>query len=189
MKTDSISGVILAGGESRRMGCRKAFIAIDGKKMIDIVLEKLSRLFSEIIIVTDRKEDFLHYECKVVEDIVKGCGPLGGIYTGLKEVSTDRAFLVACDMPYLHEGLISRLIADPDLKSYECIIPKHAKGIEPLHAIYSRQILPKAERLLNAGKLSLRDLFANCSCNYIEVDENEVISFVNINTPSDLKSS
>ncbi len=168
------------------MGYPKAFLEIDGRKMIDIILEKLSQFFTEIMIVTDKNVEFLSCECRVIEDIIEGSGPLGGVYTGLREISGEAGFFVACDMPYLHEGLVSRLIAEVDLTRYECIVPKHSKGIEPLHAIYSRQILPKVEKTLNMGKLSFRELFADCSCKYIHVDESETSSFVNINTPEDL---
>ena len=181
-----ISGVILAGGRNSRMGCRKAFLEIGGKKMIDVILGKLRQFFAEVIIVTDKKGDFVHHECRVIEDIIEGCGPLGGVYTGLREIAGGAGFFVGCDMPYLHERLVSRLIAEVDLARYECIVPKHSKGIEPLHAIYSRQILPKVERALSSGKLSFRELFADCSCKYIDVDETEISSFVNINTPEDL---
>lgn len=185
-RSDNIWGVILAGGMSSRMGCPKPFLEIGGRKIIDIILEKMKQFFTEIIIVTQRKEGFLRCECKVIEDIVKGCGPLGGIYTGLKEISGEGAFFVACDMPYLHNDLISRIIESGDLKNYECIVPKHPKGIEPLHAIYSIRILPKVETALSAGELSLRDLLAKCRCRYIHVGQGEISSFVNINRPSDL---
>ncbi len=181
-----ISGVILAGGQNSRMGCRKAFLEIGGKKMIDVILGKLKQFFTEVIIVTEKNGDSLYCECRVIEDIIEGCGPLGGVYTGLREISGEAGFFVGCDMPYLCEGLVSRLIAEVDLARYECIVPKHSKGIEPLHAVYSRQILPKVERALSSGKLSFRELFADCSCKYIDVDETEISSFANINTPEDL---
>lgn len=186
MRANNISGVILAGGANKRMGCPKAFLEIGGKKMIDIVLEKLRQFFMEVIIVTDKNADSLRYECKVIEDIIKGRGPLGGVCTGLREISGEAGFFVGCDMPYLHGGLLSRLVAEVDLARYECVVPKHSKGIEPLHAIYSRQILPKVEKTLNMGKLSFRELFADCSCKYVDVDESEISSFVNINTPEEL---
>ncbi len=181
-----ISGVILAGGRNSRMGYPKAFLEIGGRKMIDIILGKLKQFFTEVIIVTDKNGDSLHCECRVIEDVIEGCGPLGGVCTGLREISGEAGFFVGCDMPYLHGGLVSRLIAEVDLTRYECVVPKHSKGIEPLHAVYSRQILPKVEKTLNMGKLSFRELFADCSCKYIDVDQSEISSFVNINTPEDL---
>ncbi len=186
MKISDVSGIILAGGDSKRMGCPKPFLEICGKRMIDIVLGKLRQIFTEVIIVTDKKEAFLNQDCKVIEDVIKDCGPLGGIYTGLNEIDSSAAFFTACDMPNLHNELILRLIDSTDLKRYECTVPKHSKGIEPLHAVYSRQVLPKVEKILSSGKLSLREVLANCRCKYVDVDENELSSFININTPDDL---
>jgi molybdopterin-guanine dinucleotide biosynthesis protein A len=186
-----ISGIILAGGKSTRMGQAKPFLMMNGKRMIDVVVEKLKELFSEVVIVTDGKGEFAGLGCRVVEDVVKGCGPLGGIYTGLREVSGDGAFFAACDMPFLHKGLISRLIDLTDFENYECVVPRHSKGlpqkrIEPLHAVYSGRIVPAIEKSLGAGKLSLRELLANCRCKYVDVGEDEVGSFTNVNTPEDL---
>lgn len=185
-----ISGIILAGGKSSRMGQAKPFLMMNGKRMIDVAAEKLKELFGEVVIVIDRKEEFAGLGCRVVEDIVKGCGPLGGIYTGLREVSGDGAFFAACDMPFLHKGLISRLIKLTDFENYECVVPRHSaatlKRIEPLHAIYSKQIIPAIEKSLNAGRLSLRELLADCRCKYADVGEDEVCSFTNVNTPEDL---
>ena len=186
-----IPGIILAGGKSRRMGQAKPFLMMNGKRMIDVAAEKLKELFSEVVIVTDRKGEFAGLGCKVVEDIVKGCGPLGGICTGLRGIAGDGAFFVACDMPFLHKGLILRLIDLTDFENYECVVPMHSKGlpqkrIEPLHAIYSKQIIPAIEKSLGAGRLSLRELLADCRCKYVDVEEDEVCSFANINTPEDL---
>lgn len=193
MKISDVSGIILAGGGSKRMGYPKPFLEICGKRMIDIVLEKLRQIFTEVIIVTDKKKAFLvayesvkFQDCKVIEDVIKDCGPLGGIYTGLSEINSSAAFFVACDMPNLHNELILRLIDSTDLKRYECTVPKHSGGIEPLHAVYSRQVLPKVEKILSSGKLSLREVLVNCRCKYVDVDENEVSSFININTPDDV---
>ena len=172
------------------MGYPKPFLEICGKRMIDIVLWKLRQIFTEVIIVTDKKKAFLaaflNQDCRVIEDVIKDCGPLGGIYTGLSEIDSSAAFFVACDMPNLHNELILRLIDSTDLKRYECTVPKHSKGIEPLHAVYSRQVLPKVEKLLSSGKLSLREVLVNCRCKYVDVDENEAFSFININTPDDV---
>lgn len=180
-----VAGVILAGGRSSRMGHPKPFIEISGRRMIDIILEKLKCLFDEILIVADKEKDFSSYGCRAVTDKIKGCGPLGGIYTGLKEMFSEAGFFVACDMPYLDTALISEIITEVDFDN-ECVIPKHSKGIEPLHAVYSRGILPKIKLLLDDRKLSLRELLADCSCKYIDVEASRARSFININTEEDL---
>ena len=169
------------------MECPKAFIELDGRKMIDIILGKMRYVFSEVMIVTDEKKGFSSCDCVVVEDVVRGLGPLGGIYTGLKKISGEAGFFVACDMPYLNSQLISRIVSEIDLNGCECVVPRHSKGIEPLHAIYSVGILPKVEKALKNGNLSIREILIGCRCRYIEVVGDEKNSFMNINTQEDFE--
>lgn len=190
MRYKNISGIILAGGKSRRMGFFKPFLVIDGRRMIDVIIDKLRPFFGEMMVVTDNKDRFAEdKDVKVVEDIVKECGPLGGIYTGLKKMSKESAFFIACDMPFLHNGLIERIL-DIAVSSdaEEVILPCGAEGkMEPLHAVYSRKILKKVERALAEKRLAIKDFLKDCDCKYIEVREDERKSFANINTKGDLK--
>ena len=218
MRYRNISGIILAGGKSRRMGAFKPFLEIEGKRMIDVIIDNLRPFFREIIIVTDDKDKFLYeisklpltsirgnenslkgggrWGCnlseykkiKVVEDLVKDCGPLGGIYTGLKKMSEERGFFVACDMPFLHNGLIKRILdATAKDSMQDAALPYVGGELEPLCAVYSKRILPKIKIALKQKKLSIKDFLKDCRCKYIEVREDERRSFVNINTLEDLK--
>ena len=182
------SGIILAGGKSSRMGHPKAFLTVKGKRMIDIILEVFYSLFEEILIITDDQSQFKGFKgVKVIQDLVKDCGPLAGIYTGLKAISKDKAFFVACDMPFLHIGLINKLLDISRKGSYSCIIPYSNKGAEPLHAVYSKSILLELENSLGRGELSVKQFLRHCNCKYIKSQEEESSSFFNINTPEDLK--
>lgn len=170
------------------MGIPKANLLLNGKRIIDIILDALEPLFDEIFIVTDDKTKFEKIKgVKVIEDLVKGSGPLAGIYTGLKISSNNLAFVSACDMPFLRKGLIKRLLDIALEDKYDCIVPKSSRGIEPLHAVYARNNLPLIERLLKEGTFSVRELFNRCNCKYLEVDQKQARSFVNLNTPQDLK--
>lgn len=185
---NAISGVILAGGRSNRMGFPKSNLLVKGKRIIDITLEVLQTFFDEIFIVTDDRKQIGQIKgANVVEDLVKGCGPMAGIYTGLKVISNDRAFFVACDMPFLHPGLISRLLDSAKDGSLDCVIPHSDKGIEPLHAVYAKSILAGLEDALSRGELSIRQLLHRYNCKYIKSRKEELSSFFNINTPEDLK--
>jgi molybdopterin-guanine dinucleotide biosynthesis protein A len=156
----NISGAILAGGKSSRMGINKAFLDVKGKRIIDRIIDLFSALFTEIIIVTENSHNFKEFRnAHIVEDIYKLQGPLGGIYTGLKESFTENVFFTACDMPFLHIGLISRLCVVADSGLYDCVIPCSSRGIEPLCGI----------------------------CKYLETSLEESISFYNINTKEDLE--
>jgi len=187
MRAD-FSGVILAGGRSSRMGHPKAFLPLKGRRMIDIILEVFYSLFDEILIVTDDTTKFVDFRgVEVIQDLVKGCGPLGGIYTGLKAISREKAFLVACDMPFLHSELIERLLLASVENKYDCVVPSSFKGSEPLHAVYSTRILPIIEDLLRGKDLSLNQLLKRCHCKYVKVENKDISSFVNVNTPEQLQ--
>ena len=190
MRYRNVSGIILAGGKSRRMGVFKPFLLIEGRRMIDVIIDKLRPFFGEIMIVTDNKNKFLGFkDVRVVEDLVKECGPLGGIYTGLKEMSDESGFFIACDMPFLHNGLIERIL-DATVEGgriQEVVLPLVEGKIEPLHSVYSKRILPKIKTALEQKRLSIKDFLKDCRCKYVEVREDERKSFANINTREDLK--
>jgi len=188
VKQKDISGAILAGGKSTRMGIPKCSLSVGGKRVLDSVLDVFGGFFDEILVVTDDANRFAKLPgVKVVEDVVPGCGPLGGIYTGLTYSSRERVFFAACDMPYLHIGFIKRLLAASLEGRFDCIIPRNDKGLEPLHAVYSRAILPEIKKSLERGRLSIAEAIAPCSCKFIEARPDELVSFFNINTPEDLK--
>ena len=184
---EDISVVILAGGKSSRMGTSKAFLGINGKRFIDITLDRLKPLFKEIIIVTNDKSSFDEVGgVSIVEDLIKEQGPLAGIYTALREISQDSALCVACDMPFLDEGLIRRLLKLARENSGCVIVPKSERGLEPLHAIYPRECHLAAKESLDSNKLSLRDFLNKCSCKFVNVNEEEAHSFLNINSISNI---
>ena len=122
-----------------------------------------------------------------MEDLVKECGPLGGIYTGLKKMSKESAFFIACDMPFLHNGLIEKILdatAEGDMQ--DAILPLVDGEIAPLCAVYSKKILLKIKIALKQKRLSIKDFLKDCHCKYIEVSKDERKAFLNINTPEDL---
>ena len=183
-----ISGIILAGGKSRRMGRDKAFLKIKGKRLIDITLALFKTLFDRILIVTDDKSRFKGLAgVTVCEDLVRERGPLAGIYTGLLASPYDKAFFAACDMPHLDPGLIGRMLDLARASDADCLVPLTSRGPEPLFAIYSKRLLPKIEAALKTEDLSLRGLLKECGCRYVQVSDPESLCFANINTPRDLK--
>jgi len=192
---NDITGVILAGGKSSRMGSRKEFISVNGNTMLDGLLDVLRPLFCEILVVADDKKRFSNLtragatSVKVIEDLIKERGPLGGIYTGLRAASSEKAFFVACDMPFLHNALIRRLLDCAKRSDDECVVPRSDRGIEPLHAVYSRKIIQRIEDLLKGDDLSIIKLIERCECKYVDVGRGEASSLVNINTHQDLKET
>jgi molybdopterin-guanine dinucleotide biosynthesis protein A len=184
-----ITGIILAGGRNRRMGQNKAFLLVEGRRIIDRTSSLFAELFEEIILVTNSPLDYLDLNLRTVTDLRPGCASLGGVYTGLFHASHPHAFVAACDLPFLNQTLIQHLC---NLRAgFDIVIPRTVDGLEPLHAVYSRRCLPFMEELLQAGNLKILDFLPRVKCR--EVGPAELLpfdprlsSFFNVNTPEDL---
>ena len=186
-----ISGVILAGGSNKRFGgITKANVVIDGEAIISRIISTISDLFDEIIIVTNKPEEFQEFiQYKIIEDQYLKAGPLGGIHAALKASSEDAIFVFAGDMPFLDKEIISDQINEFNMTEHDVFIPKIDQFIEPLHAIYSKSVLNHLERYLLEGKSrAVRDFLSEVNAGYLKMTKNEKnkIAFANINSPSDL---
>ena len=185
----NFSGIILSGGKSTRMGENKAFIEIEGIPIIHRIHSLFQRLFEEVIIVTDQKKIFQELNAEVYEDLIPNRGVLGGLYTGLFFSSFPFSFCVACDMPFLKESVIKFLIENID--SYDVVVPKTQDGLQPLHAIYSKNCLEPVKKIIDEGKFRIIDLYWMVKVKIVEEQELSPFdpmreSFVNVNTPREL---
>ncbi len=188
-EVNDVGGIILAGGQSLRMGTNKALIQIHGQRLIDRVAAILLRIFPEVIIIGDNLGPHSPFNLPCFQDLLPGTGSLGGIYTGLSRSRSPRAFCVACDMPFLSVPLIHYLIrVDPVA---DVVIPRTHEGVQPLHAVYSRKCIPFIRNLLDQNRLKIIDFFHQVRVR--EVGEEEMCqhgwtltSFFNINTREDL---
>jgi molybdenum cofactor guanylyltransferase len=186
-----VSGILLAGGASRRMGgVNKALLKVGKLRVVERVADTLSRVFSEVIVVTNTPDDFRFLSLPMFGDIKPGYGSLGGLYTGLRVCTGDYGFVAACDMPFLNEENIMRMVAL--IEDYDVIIPKISQHWEPLHAIYSKRCIPRIEELLAAGDLKMINLFSDVKVRDVPAEElrrcdPELLFTVNLNTPEDLK--
>jgi molybdopterin-guanine dinucleotide biosynthesis protein A len=191
MKRD-ITGIILAGGKNSRMGINKAFLEIDGTRLIDNILAVYQKIFSEIIIVTNDPLSYTEFsETLIVTDIYKEKGALGGIYTGLFYATYDYSFVTACDMPFLNEDFIIYLTGQAG--KHDIIVPELPEGFQPLHAIYSRNCLSHIKKLLIADKLKIAGFYKEVRLLSIPEEKIKPFNkdgrlFLNVNTPEDLKA-
>ena len=186
-----ISGVILAGGSSKRFGgTTKANVVINGETIISRIISTISDLFVEIIIVTNKPEEFQEFiQYKIVKDQYLKAGPLGGIHAALKASSEDAIFVFAGDMPFLDKEIISDQINEFSKRQHDVFIPKVDQLIEPLHAIYRKSVLNHLERFLLEGKSrAVRDFLSEVNVGYLQIPKTEKtkIAFANINSSSDL---
>jgi molybdopterin-guanine dinucleotide biosynthesis protein A len=184
-----ITGIILAGGKNLRMGKNKAFLEINGQRIIDRTKQLFVDLFDEVFLVANSTLDYLDLNLRVVSDLFPGGGALGGIYSGLFHASHSHAFVAACDMPFLNKALISHLSALSP--GYDIVIPKMEDGWQPLHAVYSPKCLPFMEDLLQKKNLKIIDFFPKVKKREVTTEEilpfdPQLVSFLNINTPEDL---
>ncbi|HOM43322.1 MAG TPA: molybdenum cofactor guanylyltransferase, partial [Bacillota bacterium] len=141
------TAIILAGGKSSRMGFDKQFLKLRDKYVIEIIAEKLEKVFSEIIIVTGRPEEYAKYGFKLVEDEVRNFGPLAGIHVGLKNSGSIYNYVVACDMPFINLKYIRymmQLIEESD-GCVDGVITKLGDWIEPFNAFYSQNLIGRIE--------------------------------------------
>lgn len=187
-----MTGIILAGGKNSRMGTNKAFLEIDGIRLIDNIIAVYQKIFSEIIIVTNNPLSYIEFiDAAIVTDIYKGKGPLGGIYTGLFYSKNDYAFISACDMPYLNKDFIDYLTAQTG--KHDIIVPELPEGFQPLHAIYSQNCLSHIKKLLIADKLKITGFYKDVRLLSIPEEKIKPFNkngrlFLNINTPEDITS-
>ena len=185
-----ISCIVLAGGESKRLGTDKGFLQIGDRFLIEDITEKMARIGDEVIIVTNSPHRYSYLNTRLVGDIYPGKGALGGIYSGLRAARHDYSLAVACDMPFLDLSLLRYMILLSP--GQDVVIPRVGGLTEPLHAIYSKECLQPMERLLLAGGRRIIDFFPEVRVRYIEEQEIKLfdpqcLSFFNINTPADLE--
>lgn len=187
-KIAGITGVILAGGESRRMGCDKSLLPVEGARFIDHIHRRLSALFDEVIIVTNSPSLYQDIPCRKVPDIYYAKGSLAGIHSGLCHARHERVFVVACDMPFLNAEVIRDLCAHAE--QGEVVIPQSPRGPEPLHALYHKSCLPAIEEALDQGRRRIVAFFPAVQVHEVALAEltehdAEGHSFRNINTPEE----
>jgi len=187
----NITAIILAGGKSTRMGQEKSLILFSGKPLIEVLIDKLSRIFNNLMIITNKPDLYKKYGIEIHTDLLKNHGSLGGIYTGLFYSKTNYNFICACDMPFLNESLIKFMLKKAE--SYDVLIPQHNTRLEPLSAIYSKSCIAPIKEQLSKSNLKITDFFPSVEVKTIT--ENEITSFdaegksfVNINTREDYKT-
>ena len=186
------TAVILAGGNSSRMGFDKQFLNINKKRLMDIQINKLRQEFQEIIVVSNRLNQYKNVSYKVVCDEIIGIGPLGGIHAGLKNSESEYAYLIACDMPIINNDYIRFMKEKVNNNIDVCAcITKRGDRVEPFNGLYSTSLLEKIEENIAKKHYSIFALLNNTKTIYIEEYEAKKYSrnldmFINLNNIEDL---
>lgn len=187
-----MTGVILAGGQSRRMGFNKAFIEIGGTTIIKRAITVFNEVFDEVFIAAG---DVLLYEgldTRVVSDVYKDAGSLGGVYTALFHSSANHAFVAACDMPFLDAACIKKVINARFHGKFDAATPFISGRTHPMHTFYSKRCMKHIEAMINEGNLRITDLFDRVRTRQMTADAFAGLdieaSVMNVNTQEELKA-
>ncbi|MBU9713777.1 molybdenum cofactor guanylyltransferase [Evansella tamaricis] len=188
-----ITGIILAGGKSSRMGKNKALLPIQGVITIERLKRELEKTVSCVIVVANDVNQYSFLEIAIVGDIEKGKGPLGGIHSGLSASHTEWNLISACDMPFVNLTIIEGLKLELK-EEYDAIIPKIRGQIHPLFGMYRKSSLPIIRQSLIENRLRIIDILSQWRVRYVTEDEflglglNELElekAFYNMNYPED----
>lgn len=187
-RISDVTGVILAGGQSSRMGSNKALLPYRGGRFIEAIHRLFAEIFTEVLLVTNSPGQYEFLPCRKVPDLYAGMGVLAGIHSGLYHSSSPAIFAVACDMPYLVEGLIRHLAGRADAGGV--LIPESPGGFEPLHAVYGKGCLAAIEATLLRGQRRIVSFFDRTNVSRMNLEQvayfdPAFVSFININTPDD----
>ena len=181
-----VTGVLLAGGRSTRMGCDKVRIEVSGQTVFSRALDLLQQLFSRVIIAGNRP-DLALPGIPAIPDIYPGSA-LGGLYTGLKSAETDWIFVTPCDMPYPDNHIVDLLFRLHE--GADAVVPQTPGGYEPVFAFYHKRCLPVFEDALKRGRKSIFALYPQLNVRVLEwwkMPADWEKSMLNINTPEDLE--
>lgn len=174
---------ILAGGKSSRMNYNnKALLLFKEKTFIESIIYE-GKDFNEVIIISNNKEDYTQFDLKIFNDIYLGHGPLAGIHSALKNARNDKVLCIACDMPLITKDIL-KFISDIN-EEYEVLAPKINEKLQPLCAIYSKELIFRIEEALINNENKLKKFIMSTKYKVLEDKKYKVLSereFSNINT-------
>lgn len=180
-----ITAIILAGGQSSRMGRDKGLLPFRGKMLVEYVMGAALELTKELILVTadPAYADFGH---PCVADLYPGCGPLGGIYSGLYHSQTNRNLVLACDMPFLHRELLENLAGNSGEE--QVLLTLHNDRPEPLCSVYDRSVQAVIRAQIEKNQLKITDTLDQLNTRRISFDREAWFrgnEFTNLNSPEE----
>ena len=186
-----VSAAILAGGRARRLGgADKASLPIGDARIIDRQLAALAAVADDVRIVANDRDRYAGLGLRVIPDAVTERGPLGGLYTALLDASHDRVLVLACDLPFVTAALLQRLVAESGTgQEIDAVVPRSARGFEPLCALYMTRAAAAARARLERGELQAAGLLADLRVRELGPEALAPYDggslFENVNTPHD----
>lgn len=186
-----VTGIILAGGKSSRMGTDKGLQELCGKSLISYSIQVLSELCSTIIISTS-SDAYQSFGYQTVADEIPGIGPMGGIYSALKQSKTEKNLVLSCDLPFVSKELLSYILKNSE--GYQVAVPWQGnQHYEPLCGFYNLSVLDQMQVFIQNGNYKLPDLFEKISINRLVINnKSDFYSenlFLNVNSKHDLAAA
>ncbi len=181
-----ITGIVLTGGKSSRMGHDKALFLYEGKSLLQRAVDFCSSFCDELLISSSNADHQIEGIYRV-EDEIKNCGPIGGIYSCLKQSSNDWNFVLSVDAPFVQSDFIQFLKAETH--NFDAVVPLHEGKKEPLIAFYHKRILPEIKAKIQVDNYRLYFLLQEINTNYVESGEwlkQYPSLFRNLNYPEDI---
>ncbi len=189
-----VTGVLLAGGKSRRMGEDKRHLVVGEQTLLERGLAVLQSIFCEVLVVIAQDSPPLKVAARVVRDLVPDCGSLGGLYTGLTQATTPYIFVVACDMPFLNQTVITQFTSRRG--TADIVMARLADRLHPMHALYGKRCVPALEEMIRARQFKIQEVVSHSFLRVHYVTEADLLtidpsghSFYNVNTMADLEAA
>ena len=182
----AFTGIILAGGKSSRMGQDKGLLEFQGKRLVEYSIELLKPLCSELLISVNQA-GYKQFGIERIADQYKNCGPVGGLHAALNASSNEWNLVISCDTPFLNRELFDLLLKNQ--QDQMAVIPSHSTGIEPLAALYHRNMALFFEQKIKEQDLKLHCILKNEKVKMVDVSGLLVKYpklFSNLNSPEDL---
>jgi molybdenum cofactor guanylyltransferase len=184
---------IQAGGQSRRMQRDKGLVPLNGRPLIDHLLERVRPLGDEILVTTNKPEDYAYLGLRMASDEQPGAGALAGLHTAMKAARGERVLVLACDMPFVNVPLLQHIISQSE--EVDIVVPRWQDILQTLHAVYRRATcLPAIEQVLEQGLKRVISFYPQVEVR--EISEQEILrfdpgglSFFNVNTPEELQEA
>ena len=186
-----VSAAILAGGRARRFGgADKASLIVGGARIIDRQLAALETVADDIRIVANEPDRYTALGLRVIPDQVVNAGPLGGLHAALLDAVHGAVVVLACDLPFVTPALLQTLVFTFGAgEEIDAVVPRLARGLEPLCAVYAKRCTDQVRRRIDRGDLSMRGLLGDLRVRELGPDMLEACDpesmFLNVNTPHD----
>ena len=180
-----MTGIILAGGKSSRMGTDKGFLKLNGKSFIEYSIAAMKPLVSQIIIVSNNA-DYDIFNLKRVEDLIKEAGPLAGLYSGLTASKTEYNLVLSSDIPLIKTQILKKLMIEFE-EPFDVVQVMSKNKSMPLIGLYRKRCEKVFKHLLKNNERRLQVAVGQCNVKNIVLNPSLELFVTNINTPEDLE--